>query len=86
MFGDHVGCWRGRHNAGGCCREGDWWPRGVVTNGDFCCPSVVHDFDAPQSVLWITPFSEDGLYIEGDFAAVLVEGHHRGRQLRGGCC
>ena len=63
MVGDLVGCGRVHRNAGGCCHEGDGWPRGVVPNGDFCCLSVVHNFDAPQSVLWVAPPSEDGLSV-----------------------
>jgi hypothetical protein len=27
----------------------------------------------PQAVLWVTPPSEDGLTVEGDFTAVFVE-------------
>ena len=42
-------------------------------NGELCCPSVVHNFDTPQAVLWVAPPSEDGLTIEGDFTAVFVE-------------
>jgi len=34
---------------------------------------IAHKFDAPASVLWVAPSSEDGLAVEGDFAAVLLE-------------
>jgi hypothetical protein len=54
-------------------REGDWWPRGIITNGEFCCPTIVHDFDKPQSVLWVALPSGDGVTVEGDFTAVFVE-------------
>ena len=74
MVGSFVRSGRGHCNAGGCGREGNWWPRGVVTNGEFCCPTVVHNFDTPQSVLWVAPPSEDGLTVEGHFTAVFVEG------------
>ncbi len=73
MFGQFVGSGCGHCNAGGCGHEGDWWPRGVVTNGEFCCPPVVHDFDTPQLVLRVTSPSEDGLTVEGDFTALFVE-------------
>jgi len=42
-------------------------------NGEFGGPSIVHKFDAPESVLWVAPSSEDGLAIEGDFAPMLME-------------
>jgi len=52
---------------------GDWWPRVSITNGEFCYPTVVHNFDMPLSVLWVAPPSEDGLTVEGNFTAVFVE-------------
>jgi hypothetical protein len=48
-------------------------PHGVVTNGESCVPSVVHEFDAPESILGVAPPSEDGLSVVGDFAPMLVE-------------
>jgi len=42
-------------------------------NGEFCSPSIVHQFDAPESILWVAPPSEDGLSVEGDFAPMLME-------------
>ena len=73
MFSVLVGCGCGQRNAGGCCPEWDWGRCGVVSNGNFGCPSIVHNFDAPESVLGVLPPSEDGLTIEGDFTTVLVE-------------
>jgi hypothetical protein len=73
VFGSFVGSGRGHCNAGRCGCEGDWWPRVFVTYGEFCCPTVVHIFDTPQSVLWVAPPSEDGLTVKGDFTAVFVE-------------
>ena len=73
MVVSFVGSGRGHCNAGGCGREGNWWPRGVITNGEFCCPTVVYNFDAPQSVLWVAPPSENGLTIEGDYASGITE-------------
>ena len=35
--------------------------------------SIVHEFDAPESVLGVAPPSEDGLSVVGDFAPMLVE-------------
>jgi len=58
-----VSCGRGHCNAGGCCLEGDERPRGVVMNGEFCSPSIVHQIDTPESVLWVVPPSEDGLSV-----------------------
>ncbi len=73
MVGSFVGSGRDHCKAGGCGREGNWWSRGVVTNDEFRCPTIVHDFDTPQAVLWVVPPSEDGLTIEGDLTAVFVE-------------
>ena len=70
---DLVGGVRGQRNPGGFSREWDGRPQGVVTNGEVRVPSVIHQFDAPQSVVWVTPSSENGLPVEGDFATVLVE-------------
>ena len=53
--------------------EGDGRLRGVVMNSEFHSPSIVHQFYAPESVLWVAPPSEDGLSVEGDFAPVLME-------------
>ena len=47
--------------------------RGIVTNGEFCVPSVVHEFDTPESILGVAPPSEDDLSVVGDFAPMLVE-------------
>jgi hypothetical protein len=38
-------------------------------------PSVVHDLDAPQLVLGVTPPSEDDGAVERDFAAGAMEKH-----------
>ena len=73
LFGSFVGSGRGHCNAGGCGCEGNRWLRGVVTNGEFCCPTVVHNFDMPHAVLWVVPPSEDGLTVKGDFRAMFVE-------------
>ena len=73
MVGSFVGSGRGHCNAGGCCREGNWWPRGIVTNGEFRSPTIIHDFDTPHVVLWVAPPSEDGLIIAGDFTDMFVE-------------
>ena len=72
-FWDFVGGGRGHYNPSGCCCEWDGQPRGVVTNGEFHVPYVVHEFDAPESILGVAPPSEDGLSIVGDFAPMLVE-------------
>jgi hypothetical protein len=72
-FRDPVGGGRGHRNSSGCCCERDGQPSGVVTNGEFCVPSVVHKFDAPESILGVAPPSEDGLSVVGDFAPMLVE-------------
>jgi hypothetical protein len=42
-------------------------------NGEFGGPSVVHEFDAPESVIGVAPPSEDDLSIVGDFASMFVE-------------
>jgi hypothetical protein len=41
-FCDSVGGWRGHRDSGGCCREWDGWPQGIVTNGEVRVPSVVN--------------------------------------------
>jgi hypothetical protein len=53
--------------------EGGGRPRGVVMNSEFHSPSIIHQFYAPESVLWVAPPSEDGLSVEGDFTPVLME-------------
>ncbi len=73
MVGFFVGSGRGHCNAGECGREGNWWPRGIIRNGEFCCPTVVHNFDMPQTILWVAPPSEEGPTVEGDFTAMFVE-------------
>ena len=72
-FWDLVGGGRGHRNSSVCCCEWDGWPSGIVTNGEFRVPSIVHEFDAPESILGVVPPSEDGLFIVGDFAPMLVE-------------
>ena len=72
-FCDLGGGGRGHCNSSWCCCEWDEWPRGVVTNGEFRGPSVVHEFDAPESILGVAPPSEDGLSGVGDFAPMFVE-------------
>jgi hypothetical protein len=72
-FWDLVSGGRGHHNSSGCCCEWDGRPLGVITNGEFRVPSVVPKFDAPESILGVAPPSEDGLYVVGDFAPMLVE-------------
>jgi len=72
-FFDRVGGGRSHCNSGGCCCEWDGWPRGVIANGEFGGPSVVHEFDVPESVLGVVPPSEDGLSGVGDFAPMFVE-------------
>ena len=42
-------------------------------NGEFCGESIVCQFDAPESVLWVALPSEDDLSIEGDCTPVLME-------------
>ena len=68
-----VGGGCGHRNSRWCCCEWDGRPRGIVTNGEFRVPSVVHKFEAPESILRVTPHSEDGLSVVGDFAPMLVE-------------
>jgi hypothetical protein len=68
-----VGGRCGHCNSSGCCCEWDGQPCGVVTNGEFCVPSVVHEFDLPESIFGVAPPSEDGLSFVGDFAPMLVE-------------
>ena len=72
-FCDLVGGGRSQRDAGGCCCEWDGWPRGVIANGEFGGPSIVHEFDVPESVLGVVPPSEDGLSSVGDFAPMFVE-------------
>ena len=38
-------------------------------------PSIVHDLDAPQLVLGVTPPSEDDRAVKRDFAAGAIEKH-----------
>jgi len=84
-FFDHVGGGRSHRNSGGCCCEWDGWSHGVVTNGELGGPSVVHEFDAPESVLGVAPPSEDGvavvgvapMFVEEDFTAGIAEGCDR---------
>ena len=64
---------RGHCNSSGCCCEWDGWPRSVIANGEFGGPSVIHEFDAPESVLGVALPSEDGLSGVGDFAPMFVE-------------
>ena len=68
VSGGHSHC-----NSSGCCCEWDGWSRGIITNGELGGPSVVHEFDTPESVLGVAPPSEDGLSIVGDFAPMFVE-------------
>ncbi len=72
-FCDLVGGVCGHRNPGGCSREWDGRPQGIVMNGEVRVPSIIHYFDAPKSVMWVTPSSENGLSVEGDFVTVLVE-------------
>ena len=71
-FWDLVGGGCGHRNSSGCCCEWDGRPRGIAMNGEFCVPSVVHEFDAPESILGVAPPSEDGLSIVGDFAPICL--------------
>jgi hypothetical protein len=68
-----VGGGHGHHNSRWFSCEWDGRPRGVVTNGEFRFPSVVHEFDVPESILGVVPPSKDGLSNVGDFAPMLVE-------------
>jgi hypothetical protein len=70
---DRVGGGRIHRYSSGCCCEWDGWPRGVIANGEFGGPSVVHEFDAPESVLGVEPPSEDGFAGVGDFTPVFVK-------------
>jgi hypothetical protein len=56
----------------GSGREGDDRSRDI-SDGEFGCPAIIDNHDTPKAILGVTPPSQDGFPIKGDFATCFVE-------------